>query len=157
MSNREKLTRRIEVLKARYSAAMWGRMVPSPQAMRIKREIEALHKEVEAIDRDAAEQLALAKAPVDEVLEVIAIPLLADVMNDIVAGVDGMLRRNGCQETVFAQYTAQIRHAALAMVDALDHGEEELPMLLDVDDGLVDAIKKVLMDFIKRHVKITKE
>ncbi len=154
--DRTKLAGRIGALRARYSEAMRGRMVPTQKALKIKDEINTLRRHVDEIDRDAAQRLALEKAPVDEVLEVIAIPLLADVMNDLVAGVDGMLRRNGCQETVFGDYTRQIRRAALAMVDTLDLAEDNLPKLLDVDDTLVDAVKKKLMSFIKQHLNITK-
>lgn len=155
-NNRGKLVSRLETLNAKYAEAMRGRVVPSPKAVRIKNEIYDLEREIKEIDYRAAERLALSKAPIDEVLEVIAIPLLADVMNDIVAGVDGMLRRNGCQETVFGEYTRQIRKAALAMVDALDHGEDNMPKLLEVDDTLIDAVKKKLMSFIKQRVEITK-
>lgn len=135
---------------------MHRRMVPSPKAMKIKAEMNMLQDKICALDRDAAERLALEKAPIDDVLEVIALPLLADVMNDIVAGVDAMLRRNGVQETVFGTYTGQIKKAALAMVDILDHANESLPRLLDVDDTLVDAVRKKLMSFIKQRLKIKK-
>lgn len=141
-------------LNAKYTEMMRGKMIPSPRALKIKRQAILLEDEIKRLDRDAAEQLALEKCPVDEVLEVIAIPLLADVINDVVAGVDGTLRRNGVQETVFGLYTAQIRQAALAMVDTLDQAESNLPRLLDVDDTLIDAIKKKLMSFIKRRLKI---
>lgn len=131
---------------------MRGRM---PKALRIREEAKAVQKEIDRLDRDAAERLALAKAPVDEVLEVIAVPLLAEVMTDFVAGVDAMLRRNGCQETVFGDYTRVIRRAALAMVDTLDHSEAHLPRLLDEDDTLVDAVKKKIPSFIKQRVDIS--
>lgn len=155
--NRKKLADRIDALQARYATAMRGRLVPPPAAMKIKKEIQSLQDEIQAIDRDAAERLALENAPVDEVLEVIAIPLLADVMNDIVTGVNATLRRNGVQETVFGLYTAQIRRAALAIVDTLDHSDANLPRLLDVDDTLIDAIKKKLMSFIRQRLNITKK
>lgn len=141
-------------LNAKYTEMMRGKMIPSPRALKIKRQAILLEDEIKRLDRDAAEQLALEKCPVDEVLEVIAIPLLADVINDVVAGVDGTLRRHGVQETVFGLYTAQIRQAALAMVDTLDQAESNLPRLLDVDDTLIDAIKKKLMSFIKQRLKI---
>lgn len=141
-------------LNAKYTEMMRGKMIPSPRALKIKRQAILLEDEIKRLDRDATEQLALEKCPVDEVLEVIAIPLLADVINDVVAGVDGTLRRHGVQETVFGLYTAQIRQAALAMVDTLDQAESNLPRLLDVDDTLIDAIKKKLMSFIKQRLKI---
>lgn len=156
MKERERLQRKIEELRARHRDMMRGRMVPTSRAQRIQREILALQDEIERLDRDAAERLALEKAPIDEVLEVIAIPLLADVLNDVVAGVDSMLRRRGAQETVFGIYTAQIRKAAMAIVDTLAVSEENLPRLLDEDDTLVDAIRKKLMAFIKQRLNITK-
>lgn len=156
MNDRDKINSRIEALKLQLNDAMRGRVVPTAKAVKIRQEIDELYDILHRMDRDAAERLAMSKAPIDEVLEVIALPLLADVMNDIVAGVDGMLRRNGCQETVFGDYTRQIRRAALAMVDTLDLAEDNLPKLLDVDDMLVDAVKKKLMSFIKQHLNITK-
>lgn len=133
---------------------MRGRLVPTPKAAAIRRKITAVEEKITQIDKDAAERLALKSAPIDEVLEVIAIPLLADVMNDLVAGVDGMLRRQGVQQTVFGIYTAQIRKATMAIVDTLSISEAGLPKLLDVDDTLVDSIKKKLMSFIKQRLNI---
>lgn len=157
MNDRDKINSRIEALKLQLNDAMRGRVVPSAKAVKIRQEIDDLNDVLYRIDRDAAERLAMSKAPIDEVLEVIALPLLADVMNDIVAGVDAMLRRNGVQETVFGTYTGQIKKAALAMVNTLDHAEAGLPRLLDVDDMLVDAVKKKLMTFIKQHLNIKKQ
>lgn len=153
---RGNLVAELNKYKARLEMEMRGRMVPTAKATNIRRTIQAIRNEISEIDREAAERLALEKAPVDEVLEVIAIPLLADVMNDLVAGVNGMLRRNGLQESVFGDYTRTIQRAALAMVNTLDHSEANLPRLLDVDDHLVDAVKKKLMSFIKQHLNITK-
>lgn len=146
----------MERLKQQYAELMRGRMVPSSRAQAVQRKMLSVRDEIQRLDRDAAERLALENAPIDEVLEVIAIPLLADVMNDLVAGVDKMLRRNGVQETVFGIYTGQIRRSAMAIVDTLAASEEGLPKLLDVDDTLVDAVKKKLMSFIKHRLKIVK-
>lgn len=153
---RQKLTERIKTLTARYNEMVRGCVMPSPKAMRLRNEILTLKQHVDTLDRDAAERLALSKAPIDDVLEVIAIPLLADVMNDLVASVDGMLRRNGCQETVFGEYVRTIQRAAMAMVDTLSGTKDDLPKLLEVNDTLVDAVKKKLMTFIKQHLNITK-
>lgn len=157
MNDRDKINSRIEVLKLQLNDAMRGRVVPSAKAVKIRQEIDELNDVLYRMDRDAAERLAMSKAPIDEVLEVIALPLLADVMNDIVAGVDAMLRRNGVPETVFGTYTGQIKKAALAMVNTLDHAEAGLPRLLDVDDTLVDAVRKKLMSFIRQRLNITKQ
>ena len=153
---RSRLVRQIAILNARLNDEMRGRIMPTPKAMRLQQEIKELRRAIEALDRDAAQRLALEKAPIDDVLQVIAMPLLADVMNDLVAGVDEMLRRNGVQETVFSTYTSQIRKATLAIVDTLEVADGNLPKLLEVDDPLVDAIKKKLMSFIKQRLNITK-
>lgn len=114
----------------------------------------AIQERIEELDRKDAERLALEKAPINDVLEIIAIPLLADVINDLVAGVDGMLLQQGCQQTIFSTYTQRIRSASLALIDTLAVAECGLPMLLDADDTLVDAVKKKLMSFIRQRLKI---
>ena len=154
--DRANLQRRIEALQLKLSQLMRGRLVPSTRAQIVQREIIEVKNEIKRLDREAAERLALEKAPMEKVLEVIAIPLLADVMNDLVARVDGTLRRAGVQETIFGEYVRQIRSAALAMVDTLEHADSNLPRLLDVNDTLVDAVHKKLMSFIKQRLKITK-
>ena len=58
---RLRLLQRIDALNARWNVEMRGRHVPSPKAIRIKNEINETRKQVEAIDRDAAERLALEK------------------------------------------------------------------------------------------------
>lgn len=155
-NERARLQRKLDELRAKRREMMKGRVVPSARAQMVQGKIVKLENEIARIDREAAERIALSKAPIDEILEVIAIPLLADVMNDLVAGVDGMLRRHGAQETIFGDYTRQIRRAALSMVDTLAVSEAEMPRLLDVDDTLVSAVKKKLMSFIKQRLNITK-
>lgn len=151
---RQRLKEELTRLKNQLNMEMRGRLVPTPKAAAIRRKIIAVEEKITQIDKDAAERLALKSAPIDEVLEIVAIPLLADVMNDLVAGVDGMLRRQGVQQTVFGIYTAQIRKATMAIVDTLSISEAGLPKLLDVDDTLVDSIKKKLMSFIKQRLDI---
>lgn len=151
---RVRLARKVKDLQSQYNDIMRGRLVPNNKALRLQDKITELKELVDNIDRRAAQRINLQNAPIEDVLEVIAIPLLADVMNDIVAGVDGMLIRNGCQHTVFGDYVQQIRRAALAMVDTLSNTEEDLPKLLDVDDTLVDAVRKKLMSFIRQRLRI---
>lgn len=153
---RQTLARDLERLQAQLAAEMRGRMIPTTKASRLRNEIAELTRQIDALDRDAAQRLALEKAPINEVLEVIAIPLLADVMNDLVAGVDAMLLRNGCSGTVFSDYTNQIRRASLKIIDTLANADEHLPDLLSVDDTLVEAVKKKLMSFIRQRLHITK-
>ena len=100
-TQRQSLQNNLRNLESKYAEAMRGRMVPSPKAIRIRAEINVLQDEINRLDRDAAERLALEKAPVEEVLQVIALPLLADVMNDLVADVDAMLRRSTQEAHVF--------------------------------------------------------
>lgn len=70
--------------------------------------------------------------------------------------VDGTLRKYGCQETIFATYTQQIRRASLAIIDTLATAEFG-QQLLDVDDTLVDALRKKIISFLKQRMNITDE
>lgn len=153
---RKRLTDQIDCLKMQFNDVMRGRVVPNAKAVKIRHEIDDLNDRIYEIDREVAKRLAFERVPIEESLEIISLPLLADVMNDIVAGVDAMLRRNGCHETAFGVYSRQIQKAALAMVSTLDHADEGMPPLLEIDDTLIDAVKKKLMSFIKQHLNITK-
>lgn len=152
---RAELLRRSAQMKARYEEAMRGRMVPTAKALRLAQKMKEIDNVLADIDRAAAERIALEKAPIDEVLKIVALPLMADIMGQLVADVDGLLRRQGCQETVFGDYTRQIRRASLAMVDTLAGADESLPQLLDVDETLVQAVMKKIMSFIRQRIKIS--
>lgn len=157
LKHRMSLQKKLAELDARYKELMKGRVVPNSRASYVSRQMIEIEKEIKKLDSEAADKFALSRIPIDQALEVIAIPLLADVINDVVAGVDATLRRNGVQETVFKMYTLQIRKAAMSIVDTLAVSEEGLPKLLDVDDALVDAVKKKLMSFIKSRLNIKKD
>ena len=153
MTEREQLQARLNNLNVLMRKAMAGRLVPNKRAVEINEAIQQTRQQIVNLDRDAAERLALQKAPIEDVLEVIALPLLADVMNDFVAGVDGTLRKHGCQQTVFSEYTKRIRRDTMAIIDTLactDFGQD----LIDVDDTLVDSIKKKIISFLKQRMKI---
>lgn len=108
------------------------------------------------IDRYEADQLRLREIPIDDVLEIVALPILADVMNDFTAGIDKMLRDHGLTRSVFAERVAVIRRETLAIIDTLAKSEAGLPNLLEVDDTVVDAIRKKLLSFIRQRLNITK-
>lgn len=153
MTEREILQARLNNLNVLMRKAMAGRLVPNKRAVEINEAIQQTRQQIVDLDRDAAERLALQKAPIEDVLEVIALPLLADVMNDFVAGVDGMLRKHGCQQTIFSTYTQQIRRASLAIIDTLATAEFG-QQLLDVDDTLVDALRKKIISFLKQRIHV---
>lgn len=154
MTEREILQARLNNLNVLMRKAMAGRLVPNKRAVEINEAIQLTKAQIERLDRDATDKLNLEKMPIEKTLEIIAMPLLADVMNDFVADVDGTLRKYGCQETIFATYTQQIRRASLAIIDTLaiaEFGQQ----LLDVDDTLVDALRKKIISFLKQRMNIT--
>lgn len=108
LNQRLQLQRDLDTLDARYRELMRGRLVPNSRAMIVSRKIAEIERQIRSMD-SAADRVALERMPIDNALEVIAIPLLADVINDVVAGVDATLRRYGASETIFAEYTSQIR------------------------------------------------
>ena len=79
---RDRLVTRRADMKHLLNMEMRNRMVPTSAAVRINKEIQAIQKQIDAIDREAAERLRINSAPIDEVLQIVAIPLLADCMND---------------------------------------------------------------------------
>lgn len=154
MTERERLVKQRDHLQFMLNQQMRGRLVPTKKAVEIKQAIDVVIGRIAELDREATDRLNLAKAPTEDILEVIAVPLLADVMNDFVAGVDGMLYRHGCQQTIFSNYTQQIRRASLAMMDTLAASEIGFEKLLDVDDTLVDALRKKILAFIKQRIHV---
>lgn len=156
-AERQKLEQDLKRLKARFEYEMRGRgfvAVLPPKAARIKAEADKVQMRIDELDRKMSERLAFDRAPIDDVLGIIAVPLLADVINDMVAGVDGFLLSQGCNGTIFSDYTSQIRKYAMLLVDTLAKAEGSIPLLLDYDDTLVGAIEKKLMSFIKQRLKI---
>lgn len=154
MTQREQLQSRLQHQQRLLCEAMRGRLIPTKKAVEINESIQLTKAQIERLDRDAADKLNLEKMPIEKTLEIIAMPLLADVMNDFVADVDGTLRKYGCQETIFATYTQQIRRASLAIIDTLATAEFG-QQLLDVDDTLVDALRKKIISFLKQRMNIT--
>lgn len=154
--SRDALVRRLNRYKSEYNILTTGTSKLVPRAKVLREEIMRLNAEIKRLDRDAAERLALGNLPIDKTLAIVAIPLLADVLNDVVAEVDGTLRQAGCQDTVFSDYTAVISKTALKIVDTLAMSEAGLPDLLSVDDTLVDAIRKKIMTFLKQRLNIEK-
>lgn len=154
MTQREQLQSRLQHQQRLLAEAMRGRLIPTKKAVEINESIQLTKAQIEQLDRDAIDKLNLEKMPIEKALEIIAMPLLADVMNDFVADVDGTLRKYGCQETIFATYTQQIRRASLAIIDTLATAEFG-QQLLDVDDTLVDALRKKIISFLKQRMNIT--
>lgn len=151
--NRDELSQRIKRLKARYNVMMHGKYVPTPLALKVKDEINAAKKELEALDNRAVEVAKMAKLTTDETFEILAIPLIADVLSDFVTGVDETLRRNGLVPTVYGDYTKKIRKYSLAMIDTLEKARGEIPPIHDEDGHLVDAIKKKTLSFIRQRIR----
>lgn len=132
---------------------MHGKYVPTPLALKVMDEIRDAKKELDALDHKAAEVAKMAKLTTDETFEILAIPLIADVLNDFVAGVDGTLRRNGLVPTVYGDYAKKIQKYALAMIDTLELARGEIPPIHDEDGHLVDAIRKKTLSYIKQRIR----
>lgn len=141
-TERQRLQDALIVLQRQFTAEMRGRMVPTLKAHMISKKIDETKDSITALDNETARQLAISKLPTDSALEIIALPLLADVVYDIVIGVNSTLKKAGVEETVFGNYARQIRTAARSIMETLENADEGLPKLIEVDDTLVDAVKK---------------
>lgn len=137
---------------------MAGKVVITPKAKRLKQRIDEAREALDADEHEARQRLAHAAIPIDQALEVIAIPLLADVLNDLITGVDTTLRQAGVERTVFGDVAREIRRKALWMVDTLANANDDIPTLPDLvtdDEFIVEAIKKKLMSYIRQRLHIT--
>lgn len=156
VTQQQRLDARLADLQRKLSLAMKGRLTPSPRALELMKQIDHTRAEQKLNREREREEIAMKKIPVDRALEILMIPLLADVLNDLCAGVDATLREYKCQETVFASTTRLILRNSLKLVDTLAGADARLPQLLDHNDMLIDAIKKKTMSFIKQHLNIRK-
>lgn len=130
-------------------------IISTPRMTELRREREYLLARLEASRLEAKRRWALANLPIERTLEIIMLPLLADVMTDLTCGVDGMLRDAGIEETRFGDMSRQIRRLSLEMTDSLMAGiADGLPDLVTDDDYLVGAVKKKLMSYIKQRLKL---
>lgn len=156
-SERLELQRQLTNAESKFLKYRGSGVIPTPKALRYRRIADGLRQQITRMDREAAEQYAIAQTPIEDIIEVMIVPLLADVMNDIVAGVDASLRRNGISGTVYGIFTQQIRKCSLALVDVLAKGDENIPLLLECDDEVVDAIRKKLIAYVKKHCKFPRK
>lgn len=158
-NERKTLENALNSLKARMAVEMHGRMVPTPRAQKLAAEIARIKEDIHLLDKRAAEIMAIDKAPAEEMLEILALPLLADVMNDITVSINANLRKAGLPQSVFADIVSQIRTLSVRLVDTFNDTDpnEPLPPIADEDDHLVGAIRKKLMTYIKQRVRITKQ
>lgn len=88
MTEREQLQSRLQHQQRLLAEAMRGRLIPTKKAVEINEAIQLTKAQIEQLDRDATDKLNLEKMPIEKALEIIAMPLLADVMNDFVADVE---------------------------------------------------------------------
>ena len=152
MNEREQLQARLIDLQRMLNKEMGVKIVPTRRAAELMAAINVTKTQIEKMDLDAVDQLNFSKLPMDEALEIIAMPILADVMNDFVAGMDGTLRKHGCRETVFSTHTKIIRKHTMAIIDSLATSDSELVSLIDTDDTIVDAVRKKLLSYIRQRL-----
>lgn len=154
---RQQIEAQIEDLRRAHRREMAGKVMATPVANRIQRKILKLLGELEEDRCRAAQAARLAGIPTDELLGIVMIPLIADVINAVIADVEGTLRRAGLGETVFGDLAQRIRRDAMAMVDTLAMSRDDMPKLLDVDDQLINSVYKKMLSFIKQRLNIKKQ
>lgn len=156
-SERKRHADRIETLVALHRNEMQGRMVPTAKAVRLQRQIIRLRQEIEASDREQVRESRFMQLPHEAVLEIMSLPIIADVLNDLASGVDSSLRSAGISETVFGDATRQMRSLALKVVDVLAKADNGLGDLIEYDETLVRAVTKKVLSYIDQRLpKIAK-
>ena len=152
-SEYEKAKAALEYNQRQFAKEMRGRLVASAKAQKLITEMDSLLSLIKAYKQQEQEQLNLRNISFDRIREIIAIPIIADVLNDLVTGVNATLRMNGCAETIFAEKSNKLRKLSLEIVDTLASADESLPRLIDHDDTLVDAIRKKVFSYIDQRLK----
>lgn len=149
---RERLAAAAEKLRGVVAREMRGRTVPTARASRAMAEIAALSSRMKEIDAMQAHALRVQNLPIEAVYDLIAVPLMADALNDFVAGITDTLYKAGLAGTRFMQLAGQIQRAAMELVDVLAVADG-LPLMVEHDDTLVDAIRKKVHSYVKQHTK----
>lgn len=149
-----------EQLRRQFAAEMGRGVAMTPKARRIAKQIDEIEAAIEAADRDARRRLRMQQFALEDMMEVMAIPLIADVMNDLVTGLDTMLRKAGLPDTVYGEATRELRRKSLWIVDRLATADFELPeagisfpAMVENDETLVEAVKKKVMSYIRHRIQ----
>lgn len=122
--------------------------IPPAKAVRMMTRIDELRRAIALSDKEQVRAFKVNAVPREAILEIIAIPLLADVLNDFIAGVNATLRNYGLPDSVYADYAHKIQSLSLKLVDVLYESQTELSALIDYDDYLVGSIAKRIRSFL---------
>lgn len=145
----------IERKMAEETRRMGSRAVASPKLRSLRARHDEITAILEAAESEARRRLALSQIPLDQTIEIIALPLIAEVMVDLCCGVDTMLREAGVGATKFGDICRQINRLSLELVDTLRAGAVTGIADLSMDDEtLVEAIKKKTKSYIRQRLKI---
>lgn len=157
MSERESTAARIAVmeqkaaqLRVRLNAEMAGRMVPTARAERYRRLLAEAEAVISALQAEERERAAMARIPLDDSLEILAVPLLAEVLADMATGVNETLRRAGLPQTTYTERVNRIVHESVELFSTLDHFTA-CPEIT-ADDTLRAAVKKKVLSYIKQRL-----
>lgn len=145
----EALKRRREMLRTEFAREMRHRMVVSPHAASLTRQIEQLTADIEQLLTERKDVVNMRDMNYEECLQIMMIPLIADVMNDMIAAVNGNLRRHGVCPTKFGELGSEIKRLSLLILDTLGG----LPPSFSDTDTLIDAIEKKCMTYLKQRYK----
>lgn len=145
----EALKHRREMLRMEFAREMRHRMVASPRATSLGRQIEQLTADIEQLLAERKDVVGMRNMTYEECLKIMMIPLLADVMQDIITEVNANLRRHGVCPTKFGEIGSEIKRLSLRMLDTLGG----LPPRFSDTDALVDAVEKKIMSFLMQRYK----
>lgn len=151
-TTRQELKRRLDRLRTRVDELTRGKSCYPPKVARMMEEIDIIKGQIAEIDNYAMRYMAYESIKPSELLEVAMIPLVADVMNDILASVEGMYSRAGLTGTIFYEHVKQIRKSTMAIIDLTVSEAPNLTFLLDHDDTLIDALRKKLRSYVVRKL-----
>lgn len=139
------------------AAEMRGKVVLTPKALRIKRRRDEAEAILEADDREGEQRLRQSRLGRDYIIRIVAVPILADILDDLVCDIDDVLADAGCNRSVFSKTARQIHDLCHWITDRLmaasDMGCDYLADLALNDETITEAVKKKLYSYISQRIK----
>lgn len=139
------------------AAEMRGKVVLTPKALRIKSRRDEAEAILRADDHEGEQRLRHANLGRDYIIRIVAVPILADILDLLVCEIDDILSDAGCNRSVFSAKARQIHDLCHWITDRLmaasEMGCDYLANLALDNETLSEAVKKKVYTYISQRIK----
>lgn len=139
------------------AAEMRGKVVLTPKAEKLRRRRDEAESILRDDDREGEARIRHAALPRDYIIRIVAIPILADILDDMVCEIDDTLHKAGVAQSVFGEMVRNIHRSCYAITDRLlaaaDMGCQYLADLAINDETITAAVKKKIYSYVGQRIK----